>query len=46
MSLTVHLALIFYVFIAVAVMVCGHHGIDPTVTQAQLHVVIQLVYVN
>jgi len=36
MSLTVHLALVFHVFIAVAVMVtvvavmvCGHHGIGP-----------------
>ena len=32
MSLTVHLALVFHVFIAVAimVMVCGRHGIGPT----------------
>jgi len=31
MSLNVHLALVFHVFIAVAIviMVCGHHGTDP-----------------
>ena len=31
MSLTVHLLLVFHVFIAVVVMVmvCGHRGIDP-----------------
>jgi len=34
MSLTVHLALVFHVFIAVAVMVmvCGRHGIGPLET--------------
>jgi len=31
MSLTVHLALVFHVFIAAAIMgmVCGRHGIGP-----------------
>jgi len=34
MSLTVHLALVYHVFIAVAVMVmvCGCHGISPNCT--------------
>jgi len=33
MSLTVHLVLVFHIFIAVAimVMVCGRHGIGPTI---------------
>ena len=34
MSLTVHLALVFHVFIAVAIVVmfCGRHGIGPAET--------------
>jgi len=37
MSLTVHLAFVFHVFIAVAdmVMVCAHHGIGRSVSDAE-----------
>jgi len=50
MSLTVHLALVFHVFVAVAIMavvvavvVCGHHCIGPLVVVVEVVVAIAAV---